>query len=91
MSEKNISPILSRQTSITTAFAITLCTGAFWIGKTTQSLQSQLDKQAEIQAIEDKNYEKWTNRLEDILEELKIISYNNTRRLDRLDEQTIEP
>ena len=50
-----------------------------------------IDKQAEIQAIEDKNYEKWTNRLEDILEELKIISYNNTRRLDRLDEQTIEP
>ena len=78
---------LSSETPITIALAIAICGGAFWVGRTTQSIQSQLNMEVKIREIEKNNIKEWKEELSGVLSQLTKIAQQNEKRIQSLEEQ----
>lgn len=63
--------VLSKSTPVTTAFALAVCGGAFWLGGVTNNLTTRMNHVEHEQADHD-----------DLLEKLSEIATDNKRRID---------
>ena len=83
--EKSKNKVLSQNTPITTALAIAICGGAFWIGKTTESLEAKIRMNDQINSMRFEDIREWEEESQKLLENLTKIIENNQRRLDRIE------
>lgn len=76
---------LTKQTSVTIALALAMCAGAFWTGKTTESLRAKLETEVRIRELEHSGFSEWKEDTQKILEKLTQIAQDNQHRLQRVE------
>jgi hypothetical protein len=73
---------ISHSTPMTTAIALALCSGAFWIGTETAHLDDRISvvekREAELRA----DSKAWRGKFFDLMNELKDLSRDNKHRMD---------
>ncbi len=80
-------PDITKNTTVTTALAISLCAGAFYIGGQVEGLRSDISIAAVLDGKEETQTNLWRDKTTEILDELKQMTRDNKLRIDMQEER----